>query len=167
MTFSKKHTLTVALLTAATVAVPFVLRAADIHVAVTPSINERFVKVKPVSEAGRGDYVAFCRPLHIGNIPRGGKCPDGTIPLVKRVIAAKGDIVMFTPTEIRVIPGDGGEPKFYSAPHHDPKLPHPGWGQNIFVDVDQVVVIGDHVHSVDSRYFGLVGAEFDAKDSGV
>lgn len=132
------------------------------RVNLTPSLPGLLYRVVPVAEAQPGDYVEFCRPLPIGHVPD-GPCPDGTARLLKRVIAVAGDRVLFTPDDIAVYRG-GQEPIVYRAPWQvrDSKgkpLPHPTWGAEILVTPGHVVVIGDHLMSLDSRYFGLVKGE--------
>lgn len=161
MRISIRHTIAVGLLTAAAVATPLLLQAAGVVVNITPSIDQRLIQITPINEATRGDYVSFCRPLPIGNIPP-GDCPDGTVPLVKRVIAIPGDTVMYTPTEIRV-DGPSGWHQIHPMRHVHAgrsnvaeRFPHPGYGVSMQVQPGTVVVQGDHPKSVDSRYFGAI-----------
>jgi len=161
MRISIRHTIAVGLLAATAVATPLLLQAAGVVVNITPSLDQRIIQTTPIEQATRGDYVSFCRPLPLGNIPV-GNCPDGTAPLVKRVIAIPGDTVLYTPTEIRV-DAPSGWYKIHPMRHVHAGLrnvaerfPHPTYGVPMEVAPGTVVVQGDHPHSVDSRYFGAV-----------
>lgn len=161
---SARHALAVGLLATATISAPLALFASDRVLNVTPSLADRVIKVVPIEQAQRGDYVSFCRPLPLGNIPR-GNCPDGTAPLVKRVIGIAGDTVTWTPTEVRV-ESPSGWYQIHEMRHvHagtdvplDQRYPHPGYGGRAVLDEGQVIVQGDHPLSVDSRYFGAINA---------
>jgi conjugative transfer signal peptidase TraF len=56
----------------------------------------------------RGDIVAVCLPLRTASLGRergylgSGICPESVEPLLKRVVAVEGDIVVASPTGIRV-----------------------------------------------------------------
>lgn len=159
---SARHALVVGLLATATISAPLALLASDRVVNVTTSLADRVIKVVPIEQAQRGDYVSFCRPLPLGNIPK-GNCPDGTAPLVKRVIGIAGDTVTWTPTEVRV-EAPSGWYQIHEMRHvHagtdvplDQRYPHPGYGGRAVLDEGQVIVQGDHPMSVDSRYFGAI-----------
>ena len=160
---STRHAIAVGALALAGITAPLALLASGHVINVTDSLSDRVIKTVPIAEAQRGDYVSFCRPLPLGNIPR-GSCPDGSAPLVKRVIAVAGDTVLYTPTEIRVDPPSGWYETFNDMRHvHagtdiplDQRYPHPTYGVPTLVLEGQVVVRGDHPHSVDSRYFGAI-----------
>lgn len=162
--YSARHAVAVAVLAACGLAVPLALRAAGYAVSVTSSLDEHFVKITPIAKAGVGDYVSFCRPLPLGAIPP-GPCPDGSMPLVKRVIAAEGDRVLFTPLEIRVDRANGVRVIYKAAHVHrgapDSPFPHPTYGGLIHLNRGDVVVLGDHPHSFDSRYFGVIDQKFE------
>lgn len=159
---STRHAIAVGALALAGITAPLALLASGHVINVTDSLDQRVIKTVPISEAQRGDYVSFCRPLPLGNIPR-GSCPDGTAPLVKRVIAVAGDTVTWTPTEVRV-EAPSGWYQIHEMRHvhagsdmpMDQRYPHPGYGGRSVLDEGQVVVQGDHSHSVDSRYFGPI-----------
>ena len=150
-----------ALIPAATVAV---FAATGLRINVSESLEDRFVKVTPIELAKRGDYVSFCRPLPVGRVLP-GPCADGTMPLVKRVVAAAGDRVLFTPTELRVEVGGALGPardvvvyraRYYKRDSLSNEMPHPTWGGYIYLFDHSVVVLGDHERSLDSRYFGVI-----------
>lgn len=130
----------------------------------TQSLDGVFYKVAPIAQAKVGDYVEFCRPLPVGNVPK-GPCPDGSAKLLKRVIAVAGDQVVFMPHEIAVYRKGSAVPMIYRARWY-PKdsrgndLPHPSWGGEIHLYEGDVVVIGDHERSLDSRYWGIVSKDW-------
>lgn len=131
----------------------------------TPSLDGVFYRVVPIAQAKVGDYVEFCRPLPVGNVPK-GPCPDGSARLLKRVIATAGDRVVFMPHEIAVYYRDAAEPAIFKA-RYFPKdsngndMPHPSWGGEIHLYEGDVVVIGDHERSLDSRYWGVVSKDWE------
>lgn len=131
----------------------------------TPSLPDLIYRVVPIEKAGVGNYVEFCRPLPVGNVPK-GPCPDGSARLLKRVIATAGDRVVFMPHEIAVYYRDAAEPVIYKARWY-PKdsrgndMPHPTWGGEIHLYAGDVVVIGDHERSLDSRYWGVVSKDWE------
>lgn len=157
---STRHAIAVGALALAGITAPLALMASGRVINVTDSLSDRVIKTVPIAEAKRGDYVSFCRPLPVGNVPR-GNCPDGSAPLVKRVIAVAGDTVFYTPTEIKV-EYPGGWFVIHEMRHvHAGKsvknrLPNPSYGADILVQEGQVVVQGDHPLSLDSRYFGAI-----------
>jgi len=160
---SLRHAAAVAAMALAGLSVPLALFASGHVINVTPSLDQRLIKTTPIGEATRGDYVSFCRPLPLGNIPA-GNCPDGTAPLVKRVIGIPGDTVMYSPTEIR-IDGPGGWHQIHQMRHvHagrevEQRYPHPTYGASALIMEGQLVVQGDHPMSVDSRYFGAISSD--------
>jgi len=162
---SVRHAIAVGLLASVSIAAPLALLASDRVLNTTPSLDQRLIKVVPIMQAQRGDYISFCRPLPLGNIPK-GNCPDGSVPLVKRVIGIAGDTVTWTPTEVRVEAPSGWYQIHQMRHIHagtmiplDRRYPHPGYGGRAVLDTGQVIVRGDHPLSVDSRYFGPISDE--------
>jgi len=132
------------------------LFASGWRINVSQSLPGWIYKTVPIEQARPSDYVSFCRPVPIGNIPR-GICPDGTMPLLKRVIAASGDEVRFGRNMIEV-----GERQVFRAitVERDSRgtlLPRPLLDEWVRLAQGQVVVWADHNSSVDSRYFGVIG----------
>jgi len=132
------------------------LFASGWRINVSPSLPGWIYKTVPIERARPGDYVSFCRPVLIGNIPR-GMCPDGTMPLLKRVIAASGQDVRFGRKMIEV-----GERQVFRAIPFDRDsrgtlLPRPPLDDWVRLAPGEVVVWADHNSSVDSRYFGVIG----------
>lgn len=132
------------------------LFASGWRINVSQSLPHWIYKTVPIERARPGDYVSFCRPVSIGNIPR-GMCPDGSMPLLKRVIAASGDEVRFGRKMIEV-----GERQVFRAitverDSRGTPLPRPALDAWIRLEPGQVVVWADHNASIDSRYFGPIG----------
>jgi len=159
---SVRYAITVGVILSAPVVLAVILSASGKVLNITSSIDQTVLPAVPIEQAQRGDYVSFCRPLPLGNIPK-GDCADGTVPLVKRVIAIEGDTVLWTPTEVRVDKPDGRY-QIHGMRHVHAgqdtvaeRFPHPTYGVQAVVMPGSVVVRGDHPLSVDSRYFGAVG----------
>lgn len=159
---SVRYAITVGVILSAPVVLAVLLLASGKVLNISPSIDQTVVPTVTIEQAKRGDYVSFCRPLPLGNIPE-GNCPDSTVPLVKRVIAIAGDTVLWTPTEVRVDKPDGRY-QIHGMRHVHAgrdnvagRFPHPTYGVPVAVGKGQVVVRGDHPLSVDSRYFGAIG----------
>jgi len=159
--FSIRRAITVGVIFSIPVVLAVLLLASGKVLNISPSIDQTVVPTVPIEQAKRGDYVSFCRPLPLGNISE-GSCPDGTVPLVKRVIAIAGDTVLWTPTEVRVDKPDGRY-QIHGMRHVHAgqdtvaeRFPHPTYGVPAVVMPGSVVVRGDHPLSVDSRYFGSI-----------
>ena len=142
--------------TAALLLASAALLASGWRINVSASLPHWIYKTVPIEQARAGDYVSFCRPVPIGNIPR-GMCPDGSMPLLKRVIAANGEDVRFGRKMIEV-----GERQIFRAitferDSRGSPLPRPALDVWIRLVPGQVVVWADHNGSIDSRYFGPIG----------
>ena len=101
----------------------------------------------------RGSMASFCSPIPHPSIGR-GSCPDGSMPLIKRVVGVVGDSVAITDAGIEV----NGQPVPNSRPRDlDTKgsaLPHL---RGVFIlKQEEIWVAGEHPNSFDSRYFGPV-----------
>ena len=88
-----------------------------------------------------------------------GSCDDGTAPLLKPIVATKGDIIRITNQAISIndqiiINSTALEPNKFKV-----NLPLLSEGKYI-VNEDEVWLISKHhTHSLDSRYFGAIGKE--------
>ncbi|MCK9215897.1 MAG: S26 family signal peptidase, partial [Rhodoferax sp.] len=83
-----------------------------------------------------------------------GSCPDGSMPLIKRVVGVAGDLVTATDHGVEI----NGQPVPNSRPLDlDTKgqaLPHL---RGIFtLKQGEIWTAGEHSNSFDSRYFGPV-----------
>ena len=101
----------------------------------------------------RGSMAAFCAPISHPSIGRGA-CPDGSMPLIKRVVGVAGDQVTATDAGIQI----NGQPIPNSKPIDlDTKgsaLPHL---RGFFrLKVGEIWTAGEHENSFDSRYYGPV-----------
>ena len=101
----------------------------------------------------RGSLVSFCSPISHPSIGH-GSCPDGSMPLIKRVVGVAGDLVTASDTGIKV----NGQPVPNSRPLDlDIKgsaLPH--LRGDFILKQGEIWVAGEHPNSFDSRYFGPV-----------
>ncbi len=101
----------------------------------------------------RGSLVSFCSPISHPSIGH-GSCPDGSMPLIKRVVGVAGDRVTASYAGIEV----NGQPVPNSRPRDlDTKgsaLPHL---RGVFIlKQGEIWAAGEHPNSFDSRYFGPV-----------
>lgn len=101
----------------------------------------------------RGSIAAFCAPIAHQSISR-GPCPDGSLPLIKRVVGVAGDLVNATDAGIEI--------NGLTVPHSRPldlgskgkALPHL---RGVFRLQDgEIWAAGEHPNSFDSRYYGPV-----------
>jgi conjugative transfer signal peptidase TraF len=100
-----------------------------------------------------GSMASFCSPISHPSIGH-GSCPDGSMPLVKRVVGVAGDRVTASDVGIEV----NGQAVPNSRPLDlDTKggaLPHL---RGVFMlKPGEIWVAGEHPNSFDSRYFGPV-----------
>lgn len=115
----------------------------------------------------RGDWVMGCLPgavVEFGRLrgyhpggPPAGRCPDGSLPVLKRVVALPGDRIEVGPSGVlvngRLLPGTAplardseGRP----LPVHPPAA--------LRLGPDELWLLSDHIpNSWDSRYYGPVG----------
>lgn len=100
-----------------------------------------------------GSLTSFCSPIPHPSIGH-GSCPDGSMPLIKRVMGVAGDRVTVTNHGVEI----NGQPVPNSRPLDlDTKgrtLPHV---RGIFtLKQGEIWTAGEHPNSFDSRYFGPV-----------
>lgn len=134
---------------------------------VTGSVPVGFYQIgkhQTLSTLQRGEYFSFCLPKAVADVGlkagylQAGRCPSGSEPLLKQVIALPGDHVQLTDQAIIV---NGMR---YPAP----RLLFDNTGQKILHRVPYgscvarkvwVYGSGDFVHSWDSRYYGGITPE--------
>jgi len=142
-----------------------VLRVNQIQLNLTPSMPLGFYRITKISDIKHSDIVLICLPdkiakegLRQGYLNK-GKCANGSIPVVKQVIAAPGDDVELNHQGITV------NGKFYLAPSR--------FTDSNGLAIKQFVIYGKYLNaqgywlygshapfdSWDSRYFGAVGRE--------
>ena len=112
----------------------------------------------------RGTYVLACLPLRLAEFGRarryldGGTCAGGAAPVMKRVVALPGDLVVVERTRILV----NGEPLLRSAridrDHEGRSMNGSGVTHMTRVRAGEVWLLGDWSRSWDSRYYGGVTA---------
>ena len=117
---------------------------------VTASMPERVYKI---GHGEKGSLVSFCSPIPHPSIGH-GSCPDGSMPLVKRVVGIAGDLVTATDHGVEI----NGQPVSNSRPFDlDTKgaaLPH--LRGSFALKPGEIWASGEHPNSFDSRYFGPV-----------
>jgi conjugative transfer signal peptidase TraF len=101
----------------------------------------------------RGSIAAFCAPIAHPSIGH-GPCPDGSLPLIKRVAGVAGDLVTETDAGIEI----NGLPVPHSRPldleFKGKALPHL---RGVFkLQAGEIWAAGEHPNSFDSRYYGPV-----------
>jgi len=101
----------------------------------------------------RGSVTAFCSPIPHPSLGR-GPCPDGSLPLIKRVAGVTGDVVIATDAGVEI----NGRPLPHSRPldldSQGKTLPHL---RGVFRIKDgEIWAAGEHENSFDSRYYGPV-----------
>jgi conjugative transfer signal peptidase TraF len=101
----------------------------------------------------KGSLVSFCSPIARPSIGHGA-CPDGSLPLIKRVVGFAGDRVTASDVgiEINGQPVPNSRPLDLDAKGH--ALPH--LRGSFRLKQGEIWVAGEHPHSFDSRYFGPV-----------
>ncbi|MDD3936024.1 S26 family signal peptidase [Rhodoferax sp.] len=101
----------------------------------------------------RGSLVNFCTPISHPSIGH-GSCPDGSMPLIKRVVGVAGDLVTASDAGIEV----NGQPVSNARPldldNKGSALPH--LRGSFSLRQGEIWVAGEHPNSFDSRYFGPV-----------
>jgi len=106
----------------------------------------------------KGSLVSFCSPIPHPSIGHGA-CPDGSLPLVKRVVGVAGDLATATDHGVEI----NGQPVPNSRPldldTKEQALPHL---RGIFtLKQEEIWTAGEHSNSFDSRYFGPVKSPRD------
>jgi conjugative transfer signal peptidase TraF len=109
--------------------------------------------VYKVGRGEKGSLASLCSPIPHPSIGH-GSCPDGSMPLIKRVVGVGGDLVTVTDDGVEI----NGQPVPNSRPldldTQGQALPHV---RGIFVlKQGEIWTAGEHSNSFDSRYFGLV-----------
>jgi len=101
----------------------------------------------------KGSMTSFCSPISHSSIHR-GSCPDGSMPLIKRVVGVAGDLVTATDAgiEINGLPVPNSRPLDLDA--RGSALPHLRGTFNL--KQGEIWTAGEHPNSFDSRYFGPV-----------
>ena len=138
------------------------LHMAGIRINTSPSIpvGIYWMTQRPIQV---GEYVIFCppnRPVFQEAFARGyihaGFCPGGLGYMMKKVLAARGDTVSFTPNGVRV----NGEHLPYSKPQKRDGSGRAlsGWRvNNVALNASELLLMTDQsVLSFDARYFGPI-----------
>lgn len=114
------------------------------------------------SSLRRGDIVLVCLRTALagfaharGYVPRGGRCPGGTAPVGKLVLALAGDTVTADANGLRVNGTPVPASRALERDGAGRPLPHVAAGQ-YRVPTGALWVIGSSARSFDSRYFGSV-----------
>jgi len=106
-----------------------------------------------VGRGEKGSFASLCSPIPHPSIGH-GSCPDGSMPLIKRVVGVAGDLVTVTNhgVEINGQPVSNSKPlDLYTKGQDLPQM------RGIFVlKQGEIWTAGEHPNSFDSRYFGPV-----------
>ena len=127
-----------------------VAKSFDIVLNVTDSMTAMVYKM---GHGEKGSMVSFCSPIPHPSIGH-GPCPNGSMPLVKRVVGVAGDFVMATDAgiEINGLPVQNSRPLDLNARGSA----HPHLRGSFGLKQGEIWVAGEHPNSFDSRYFGPV-----------
>lgn len=133
---------------------------AGLRINVTPSVPLGFYRTAG-RDMHRGDYVMFCPPERAPfamarrrGYLQAGSCPGGSIPMIKKILAAKDDRVLIGPGGIAVngVPVPNSRPRLLDGAGRPlPRL----IAEGRIADGD-LLVIGESAASFDSRYFGPI-----------
>ncbi len=117
---------------------------------VTDSMPEMVYKI---GHGEKGSMASFCSPTSHPSIGR-GSCPDGSMPLIKRVVGVAGDLVTATDAgiEINGLPVSNSRPLDLDT--NGSALPH--FRGSFRLKQGEIWAAGEHPNSFDSRYFGPV-----------
>lgn len=125
-------------------------KLSDIVLNVTSSMPGTIYKL---GHGEKGSLASFCSPIPHPPIGH-GSCPDGSMPLIKRVVGVAGDLVTATDHGVEI----NGQPVPNSKPLDlDSKgqaLPHVRG--IVTLKEGEIWTSGEHPNSFDSRYFGPV-----------
>ncbi|WMW66350.1 conjugative transfer signal peptidase TraF [Nitratidesulfovibrio liaohensis] len=126
----------------------------------TASMPRGIYILDPLHEPARGDLVSLCAPGAWAALARErgylgeGLCPEGTKPLLKRLVGIPGDVVAMRPEGVLV--NAMARPR--SAPHgHDRNgRPIPAHFPNGTIPFGFGLALSEHPDGFDARYFGWV-----------
>ena len=125
-----------------------VAKSSGLVLNVTGSMPEMVYKI---GHGEKGSMASFCSPTSHPFIGH-GSCPDGSMPLIKRVVGVAGDLVTATDAGMEI----NGQPVPNSRPLDlDTKgqaLPH--LRGSFTLKQGEIWAAGEHPNSFDSRYFG-------------
>ena len=127
-----------------------VAKSSDLVLNVTGSMPGIVYKL---GQGEKGSLASFCSPTPHPSIGH-GSCPDGSMPLMKRVVGVAGDLVTATDAGIEI----NGQPVQNSRPldlaTNGRTLPH--LRGSFRIKQGEIWAAGEHPNSFDSRYFGPV-----------
>ena len=125
-------------------------KSSGIVLNVTGSMPGIFYKL---GHGEKGSLASFCSPIARQSIGYGA-CPDGSLPLLKKVVAVAGDRVTAADHGLQI----NGQPLPNSRPldldTQGRVLPH--LRGSFTIKQGEIWAAGEHPNSFDSRYFGPV-----------
>jgi conjugative transfer signal peptidase TraF len=138
------------LVMSATVIFSIVAKSSGLVLNATGSMPDTIYKL---GHGEKGSLASFCSPVPHSSIGQ-GSCPDGSMPLIKRVVGVAGDLVTASDAGIEI----NGQPVSNSRPlglaTNGRALPHL---RGFFcLKQGEIWAAGEHPNSFDSRYFGPV-----------
>ena len=127
-----------------------VAKSSDLVLNVTGSMPGTIYKL---DHGEKYSLASFCSPIPHPSSGH-GSCPDGSMPLIKRVVGVAGDLVTATDAGIDI----NGQPVPNSRPLDldtlGRALPH--LRGSFTLKQGEIWAAGEHPNSFDSRYFGPV-----------
>lgn len=106
-----------------------------------------------VGHGEKGSIAVLCAPIPHASIGH-GPCPDGSMPLLKRVVAVEGDEVRVTDYGVEVNGRPVPNSKPFDLASNGRALTHLRGA--FYLRHGELWVAGEHPNSFDSRYFGPV-----------
>ena len=113
----------------------------------------------------RGVTVLACLPPAVarfakarGYVPRGGSCPEGVVPIGKRVLGVPGDVMCVTAVGLRVNGTPVPNTQALRFDHRGRPLPRLPLGCSVVAPGHLWVVSSYSPASFDSRYFGAIAS---------
>jgi len=101
----------------------------------------------------KGSIIAFCSPMQHPSIGHSA-CPDGSMPLIKRVVGVAGDLVTATDAGIDINWRPVPNSRPLDLDTKESALPH--LRGSFRLKQGEIWAAGEHPNSFDSRYFGPV-----------
>jgi len=101
----------------------------------------------------KGSFATFCSPIPHPSIGR-GSCPDGSMPLIKRVVGIAGDLVTASDAGIDINGQSVPNSRPLDLDTKESALPH--LRGSFRLKQGEIWAAGEHPNSFDSRYFGPV-----------
>lgn len=125
-------------------------KSSGIVLNVTSSMPDLVYKL---GQGEKGSLASFCSPIPHPTIGH-GSCPDGSLPLLKRVVAVTGDYVTVADHGVHINGKSLPNSRPLDLDTQGHALPH--LRGSFTLKEGEIWAAGEHPSSFDSRYFGPV-----------